>query len=266
MASLEVFLSNNLRKHDCNWNKSKRFATDDERRCGNRTMHEKCGCARHGMRPSATTASGRCAQDRHARGRQGRQGGGVSKIRVIRCSSADIHSIFEDWVASERAAGARLLVLEGAMGSGKSDLTKEPIVVGDRQSANIAVDHFARGARNSVKRVPLAAAMKASLAMSPVVIVQGAMVWPLVQGIVEEIGAARVRRVYLKRMKWSNPDRWHDGSQFLEAAAPRHLGEYSNSIDRYHRDHQPWRCADLIFGADRSGRRGRSVTTSWGRE
>jgi hypothetical protein len=171
----------------------------------------------------------------------------VSKIRVIRCSSADIHSIFEDWVASERAAGARLVVLEGAMGSGKSDLTKEPIVVGDRQSANIEVDHFARGASNdqgylsSVKRVPLAAAMKASLAMSPVVIVQGAMVWPFVQGIVEEIGAARVR------MKWSNPDRWHDGSQFLEAAAPRHLGEYSNSIDRYHRDHQPWRGADLIL-------------------
>jgi hypothetical protein len=103
------------------------------------------------------------------------------------------------------------------------------------------------GENHSVKRVPLAAAMKASLAMSPVVIVQGAMVWPLVQGIVEEIGAARVRRVYLKRMKWSNPDRWHDGSQFLEAAAPRHLGEYSNSIDRYHRDHQPWRGADLIL-------------------
>ena len=177
----------------------------------------------------------------------------MSKIRVIRCSSADIHSIFEDWVASESAADARLVVLEGAMGSGKSDLTKEPIVVGDRQSANIEVDHFARGANNdqsylnSVKRVSLAAAMKASLAMSPVVIVQGAIVWPLVQGIVEEIGAARVRRVYLKRMKWSNPDRWHDGSQFLEAAAPRHLGEYSNSIDRYHRDHQPWRGADLIL-------------------
>jgi hypothetical protein len=143
-------------------------------------------------------------------------------------------------------------------------LTKEPIVVGDRQSANIEVDHFARGASNdqgylnSVKRVPLAAAMKASLAMSPVVIVQGAMVWPFVQGIVEEIGAARVRRVYLKRMKWSNPDRWHDGSQFLEAAAPRHLVEYSNSIDRYHRDHQPWRGADLIL--ERIEAEGRTIS------
>jgi hypothetical protein len=177
----------------------------------------------------------------------------VSKSGVIRSSAADIHSIFEDWVASENTAGARLVVLEGAMGSGKSELTKGPIVVGDRQSANIEVDHFARGASNdqsyldSVKRVPLAAAIKASLAMSPVVIVQGAIVWPFVQGIVEEIGTARVRRVYLKRMKWSNPDRWHDGSQFLEAAAPRHLREYSNSIDRYHRDHQPWLDADLIL-------------------
>jgi len=103
----------------------------------------------------------------------------------VRRHSLDLRGL----VASERAAGARLEVLEGAMGSGKSDLTKEPKVVGGQQSANIEVDHFARGASNdqgylnSVKRVPLAAAMKASLAMSPVVIVQGAMVWPFVQGM-----------------------------------------------------------------------------------
>ena len=42
---------------------------------------------------------------------------------VIRCSSADVRSIFEGWVASESAAGARLVVLEGAMMSGKSFLT-----------------------------------------------------------------------------------------------------------------------------------------------
>jgi hypothetical protein len=40
------------------------------------------------------------------RGAEGRQGGGMS--RVIRCSSADIRSIFEGWLASESAAGAAL--------------------------------------------------------------------------------------------------------------------------------------------------------------
>jgi hypothetical protein len=98
-----------------------------------------------------------------------------------------------------------------------------------------------------VKRAPFAAAMKTGLATSPIIIVEGAVVWPLVQDTVDEISAARVRRVYLKRMKWSTPDRWHDGAQFLEGASPRHLGEYSNSIDRYHRDHQPWRAADLVL-------------------
>jgi hypothetical protein len=173
--------------------------------------------------------------------------------RVIRCSSTDIRSIFEGWVASASAAGARLIVLEGAMGSGKSCLTKEPIILGDRQSANVHVDHFIHNASNDegyidgVKPVPLAAAVQAGLATSPIIIVEGAVVWPLVQNIVDKISAARVRRAYLKRMKWSNPDRWHDASQFLEAASPRHLGEYSNSIDRYHRDRQPWHTADLVL-------------------
>jgi hypothetical protein len=173
--------------------------------------------------------------------------------RVIRSSSADVRSIFEGWVASESAAGARLIVLEGAMGSGKSCLTREPIILGDRQSANIRVDHFIHNASNDegyldgVKHVRLAAAMQAGIAGSPIIIVEGAVVWPLAQNIVDEISAARVRRAYLKRMKWSNPDRWHDASQFLEATPPRHLGEYSNSIDRYHRDQQPWLSADLVL-------------------
>jgi hypothetical protein len=54
-----------------------------------------------------------------------------------------------------------------------------------------------------------------TVASSPTVIVQGAVVWPLVQSVVGEIGPKRVRRVYLKRMKWSDPDRWHDGRHFL---------------------------------------------------
>jgi hypothetical protein len=163
----------------------------------------------------------------------------VGQQTVIRCQTTDVLAAFERWLKAKSAAGARLIVLEGAMMSGKSCLTKDPFTLGDRQTTSIEVGHFARGANNAqgyldnVRRAPLAAAIEDGLATSPIVIVQGAMVWPLVQGIVEEIGAGRIRRVYLKRMKWSDPDRWHDGSQFLEAGAPRYLGEYSNSIDRY---------------------------------
>jgi hypothetical protein len=173
---------------------------------------------------------------------------------VIRCQSADVLTAFERWLTAESAGDIWLVILEGAMLSGKSSLTKEPISLDERQTTCIGVDQFVRddadndqGYLDNVKRAPLAAAIQAGLATSPIVIVEGAMVWPLVQGIIEEVGSDRVRRVYLKRMKWSEPDRWHDGSQFIEAAAPRYLGEYSNSIDRYHRDHQPWRAADLVL-------------------
>ena len=93
--------------------------------------------------------------------------------RAIRCSSADVRLILEGWVANESAAGARVVVLEGAMSSGKSRLTKEPIILGDRQSAPIHVDDFIHNASNDegylngVKHVPLAAAIQAGLATSP---------------------------------------------------------------------------------------------------
>jgi hypothetical protein len=167
--------------------------------------------------------------------------------------SADIQSIFEDWVASESAAGARLIILEGAMMSGKSYLTKEPLTLGSRQSVSIVeVDGVTRQTDNegygaAVRRDALDDAIRDGLAASPTVIVQGAIVWPLVQAVASEIGLAAVRRVYLKRMKHSRPDHWRDARQFLEPSPPRHLGEVGNSIDRYHAEHQPWRAADLVL-------------------
>jgi hypothetical protein len=141
------------------------------------------------------------------------------------------------------------------MCSGKSSLTNLPFTLSDgRRATNVEVDHFIQDANNdegylnAVKRVPLIDAIRAGLAASPIVIVEGAIVWPLQPPAALEIASEGVRRVYLKRMKWSEPDRWHDAAQFLdEDAPPRYAGEYSNSIDRYHRDHQPWRAADLIL-------------------
>ena len=172
--------------------------------------------------------------------------------RVIRCSSADIRSIFEGWVASESAAGARLIILEGAMMSGKSCLTKQPLTLGSRQSVNIEVDDLTRqgneGYVAAVRRDALDAAIRDGLAVSPTVIVQGAIVWPLVQAMVGEISLDTVRRVYLKRMKRTTPDHWRDARQFLEPSPPpRFLGEVGNSIDRHHAEQRPWLSADLVL-------------------
>jgi hypothetical protein len=171
---------------------------------------------------------------------------------VIRCSSADVRSIFEGWVASESAAGARLVVLEGAMMSGKSFLTGEPLTLGSRQSINIEVDGLTRQTNNegyiaAVRRDALDAAIRDGLAASPTVIVQGAIVWPLVQAVVGKVSLGAVRRVYLKRMKRTTPDHWRDARQFLEPnQPPRFLGEVGNSIDRHHAEQRPWLSANLV--------------------
>ena len=173
--------------------------------------------------------------------------------RGIRCSSTDIRSIFEGWVASESAAGARIVVLEGAMMSGKSCLTKQPLTLGSRQSVNIEVDGLTRQVSNegyvaAVRRDALDAAIRDGLAASPTVIVQGAIVWPLMQAVVGEISLDAVRRVYLKRMKRTAPDHWRDARQFLEPSQPpRFLGEVGNSIDRHHAEQRPWLSADLVL-------------------
>jgi hypothetical protein len=172
--------------------------------------------------------------------------------RVIRCSSTDIRSIFEGWVASESAAGVSLIVLEGAMMSGKSCLTEKPLTLGGRQSVNIEVDGLtwqgSHGYIAAVRRVALDAAIREGLAASPTVIVQGAIVWPLVQAVVDEVSLGAVRRVYLKRMKRTTPDHWRDGRQFLEPNPPRRfLGEVGNSIDRHHAEQRPWLSADLVL-------------------
>jgi predicted nucleotidyltransferase len=179
----------------------------------------------------------------------------AARQTVIRCAAADVRDMFERWLDAEAAAGVRLVILEGAMRSGKSSLTKQPFTLSDGRGATIVeVDDFIHDANpdegylDAVKRVPLMDAIKAALAASSVVIVEGAIVWPLQAAIVTEIASDQVRLVYLKRMKWSDPDRWHDANQLLHAdTPPRYATEFSNSIDRYHRDHQPWREADLVL-------------------
>lgn len=175
----------------------------------------------------------------------------VGQQTVIRCQSADVLPVFARWLTAESAA--RLVVLEGAMMSGKSWLTKEPLTLGSHQSVNIEVDGLTRQTNNesyvaAVRHDLLDAAIREGFAASPTVIVQGAIVWPLVQAVVDEISLSAVRRVYLKRMKRTTPDHWRDAHQFLEPnAPPRFLGEVGNSIDRHHAKQRPWLSADLVL-------------------
>lgn len=173
----------------------------------------------------------------------------ASAQTIVRCDAASARDVFAGWLDSEAAAGLRLVTLEGAMLAGKSTLTEQPF-----PRAVVEVDSFIHHADpyrsfiDAVKRAPLIDAIRAALATSPLVVVEGAIVWPLRLAAATETPLQCVRRVYLKRMKWSEPDRWHDGQQFLDAdAVPRYATKYSNSVDRYHRDHQPWQAADLVI-------------------
>jgi hypothetical protein len=49
----------------------------------------------------------------------------MTKQQTVRAHSSDIRDIFEQWVTRERTYGARLVVVEGLMKSGKSKLISD---------------------------------------------------------------------------------------------------------------------------------------------
>jgi len=85
---------------------------------------------------------------------------------------------------------------------------------------------------------------------APMVIAEGPMAWPVVAPILQDIPSGEVRRVYLKRMSSSYPDRWPD-DEFLEEEC-EYCPAYFQSIDRYHARERPWLLADVVF--ERIGR------------
>ena len=62
---------------------------------------------------------------------------------TIRAHSSKIRSEFAQWLALERAAGARFVVVEGLMYSGKSELTKQPETLSPALKV-IELDKFVR--------------------------------------------------------------------------------------------------------------------------
>jgi hypothetical protein len=142
------------------------------------------------------------------------------------------------------------------MGSGKSMLTKQPFVLGKRQSVNVELDQFLRAPVNSANEYMDAidvdaatATMSEALRLSSLVIAEGPLAWPVVQRTLQVVPAHAVRRVYLKRMSPRNPDDWEDFEFLQEHERPT---AYGRSIDRYHATERPWLLADLVL--ERTGR------------
>ena len=171
----------------------------------------------------------------------------------MQVSSSEVRAEFERWLATECHAGARLVVLEGLSYSGKSYLIGEPFILGARRSINIETDEFLRrpvqtmtAYRDAIDLSALKATAEKSLGSSPLVVIQGVIGWPLVQSVASAVGLDRVRRVYLKRMRYLNPDIWMDESVLFnnESWSPN---EFSRSILRYHAEQRPWRDCDLVL-------------------
>lgn len=178
----------------------------------------------------------------------------MAKQEIIRAHSSDIRAEFERWVAGEWSNGARLVILEGLMGSGKSRLTKA--VIGQRLMT-IELDKFlCRPVHPDTEYIAaidieaVTIALREALRPSPLVIAEGPMAWPVTARARAEIPAGAIRRVYLKRMSSRNPNDW-EALEFAQHEV-KGRGEYFLSIDRYHVSEQPWLLADLIL--ERTGR------------
>jgi hypothetical protein len=174
----------------------------------------------------------------------------------INIPSCKIRAAFEGWLQSECLSGARLIVLEGLTGSGKTTLSERPFSIGAGKSVNIGIDQFCRqfiplkGVRyfEAVDRAALRTAVRAALASaSPVVVVEGPVSWPLIARIAgANLQRDCIRRVYLKRMMRLKPDLWVD-EDFLKDPARWPPSDFHRSIYQYHARRRPWRDADLVL-------------------
>jgi chloramphenicol 3-O-phosphotransferase len=135
----------------------------------------------------------------------------MTKPTTIHVSSNEIRSAFERSL-TDGAGETRFVILEGLTGSGKTTLTERPFALGTRHSVNIELDSFLRRPVSettpyidAIDRAALDAAV-AAVDTSPIVIVQGAIGWPLVQSVTALLEKDFIRGVYLKRMWRLRPD------------------------------------------------------------
>ena len=117
------------------------------------------------------------------------------------------------------------------------------------QSANIELDALRKTPVTdlpyieTIDRVAFENELRGALHSAPLVVVQGAIVWPLVEGT---LGFVRTRRVYLKRMMRNRPDFWAD-EDFIYDPEWWSSHEPRRSIHQYQARQRPWEKADLVL-------------------
>jgi hypothetical protein len=182
-------------------------------------------------------------------------GGRLATQRVIRIPSSKLRRAFARWLATACRAGARLIVLEGLTGSGKTTLTDRPFLVDGKRSRNIEIDQFfpedtpiplGSTYLDAINQQSLQARLRIAFASAaPVVVAEGPMAWPLI-GPIADVSRDHIRRVYLKRMRHLQPDIWVE-ENFLHNPDRWPPSGFHQSIYRYHAEHRPWLDADLVL-------------------
>jgi len=136
------------------------------------------------------------------------------------------------------------------MSSGKTWLARQSFTP---EVAKIDLDDFIKQSDpnttpyiDAIDRASLNLTLDAELRLSPVVVVLGAVAWPLVQLSAMMLGEQFVRRIYIKRMMRGQPDYWQD-EYILDDDYVRRPTSYGRSIDSYHAEQRPWLIADLVL-------------------
>jgi hypothetical protein len=165
---------------------------------------------------------------------------------TIRVLSNEIRPTFEHWLETERGTGARVIILEGLMESGKSSLLERPF----GSSTNVDLDTFLRRSVAStvsyvdaIDNVTFEATSRPALDSSQMTLIGGAIAWPIVQQL--HLSREICRRVYLKRMMALAPDVWQD-ERVLNNRTMWPSSNFSSSIYRYHAEQRPWLESDLV--------------------
>src|SRR5579871_4832168 len=112
----------------------------------------------------------------------------MSRARVISAQSSEVRAAFEQWLASERRIGAKLVVLEGLTLSGKTTLTKQPFLLGGEHSTNVGMDSFlpkrvadTTAYLEAIDHTAMLERIEQALREPPLIVLEGAIVWPAVQ-------------------------------------------------------------------------------------
>jgi hypothetical protein len=172
--------------------------------------------------------------------------------KTLLAQSTEIRAAFEQWLI-ENQRGVKLIAFEGIIGAGKLWITERPFDLNGGPSKKIETDDFLRRSvppemdyLDALDCTALLREIETAIQSSPLVIVQGAIVWPVITPMLDKIGSDAVRHVYLKKMMRQRPDIWIDEDFILEWQNSS-MSNFTGSIHRYHAERRPWLMSDLVL-------------------